>query len=119
MIDAHESHFIAKAEAASEAAAEAIKVAAEAAQAAATAWQEARGAWGTVRLSRRRRGLDLSPEVPVSDFGTAVSELLKSRSRPYPGGSREAWERFSARDARPDPPRLTTSEAIAHFAGER
>ena len=119
VIDAHSAHFIAKAEAASEAAAEAIATAKTAALAAATAWQEARGAWGTVRQSRRRRGLDTPPEVPISDFGNAVSELSKSQSRPFPGGSREAWERFSARDARPDPPRLTTSEAIAHFAGER
>ena len=84
------------------------------AQAAATAWQEARGAWGTVRLSRRRRGLDLSPEVPVSDFGTAVSQLSKSRSRP-PGGSREAWERFLAREATLRGPRLSNAEEVAWF----
>ena len=115
MIDAHESHFIAKAEAASEAAAEAIKVAAEAAQAAATAWQEARGAWGTVRLSRRRRGLELPPEVPISDFGAAVSEPSKSQSRPYPGGSRAAWERFLAWEATPRGPRLSNAEARVRF----
>jgi hypothetical protein len=46
--------------------------------------------------------------VPISDFGNAVNELAKSQSRPFPGGSREAWERFRARDA----------EAAAQFGGQ-
>jgi hypothetical protein len=116
VIDANEAHFIAKAEAASEAAAEAIATAKTAAQAAATAWQEARAAWATVRLSRRRRGLELSPEVPISDFGNAVNELAKSHSRPFPGGSREAWERFRAQEAaEQNAPRLSNREALARF----
>jgi len=99
VIDTHPAHFIAAAEAASEAAAEVIATAAQAAQPAATAWQEARGAWSVVRLSRRRRGLELSPEVPISDFGGAVNELSKSSSRVWPGGSREVWQRFCEREA--------------------
>jgi hypothetical protein len=47
-----------------------------------------------VRLSRRRRKLDIAPEVPVSDLGGAVHELSQAQTRPWPGGSREAWERF-------------------------
>jgi hypothetical protein len=99
VIDRHEEHFIAAALAASEAAADAIATAKTAAQAASTAWREAQGAWGTVRLSRRRRGLDLPPEVPISDFGNAVGELEKSQSRPFPGGSRQAWESFRDRES--------------------
>jgi hypothetical protein len=117
VIDAYPAHFIAAAEAASEAAAEAIATAKAAAQAAATAWRDAQGAWGTVRLSRRRRGLEAPPEVPISDFGNAVGELAKSHSRPFPGGSREAWERFRTRDGQ-QVQRLSNREAIATFGGE-
>src|SRR2546423_906289 len=66
-----------------------------------SAWMEARGAWGVVRLSRRRRGLELPPEIPINDFGNAVNELAKSVSRPYPGGSKAAWERFVERESGP------------------
>lgn len=117
VIDAHPEHFIVVAVAASEAAAETIASASQAAQAAAMAWQEARGAWGTVRLSRRRRGLDLPPEVPISDFGNAVGELEKSQSRPFPGGSKEAWERFCAHQAAVGA-KVSNAEAIAQFGGD-
>lgn len=117
LIDASPGHYVAKAEAASEAAAVAIATAAQAAQAAASAWMEARSAWSTVRLSRGRRRLELTPEVPISDFGNAVSELSKSHSRPFPGGSREAYERFLAYEAAPKV-RATNAEAAAAFAGE-
>jgi DNA repair exonuclease SbcCD ATPase subunit len=93
--DRHLGHYTAKAEAASEAAAEAIAAAAGAARAAAASWKAASERWSEVRTSRRRHGRNL-PGVPVSDFGGAVSELSKSYSRPYPGGSLEAWERWRA-----------------------
>jgi hypothetical protein len=94
VIDANPDHYIAAAEAASETAAEAIISAKTAAQGAAMAWREAAGAWGVVWQSHRRRRLDTPPNVPISDFGNAVSELEKSQSRPFPGGSRAAWQRF-------------------------
>jgi hypothetical protein len=118
VIDANPSHYIAKAEAASEAAAEAIASASQAAQAAASSWMEARDAWGTVRRSRGRRGLDLSPEVPISDFGNAVNEFARSHSRPFPGGSREAWERFRAHEAAGKGERVSNAEALRAFGGE-
>jgi hypothetical protein len=98
VIDAHPAHFVAKAEATSEAAAEAITAAKTAAQAAAMAWREAAGEWSAVRQSYRRRGLESPPEVPISDLGAAVNELEKSQTRPFPGGSHGAWERFRARE---------------------
>lgn len=97
VVDRHPAHFTAKAEAASEAAAEAIASATQATQAAAAAWREAAGAWSIVRTSHRRRGLEMPPEVPISDFGGAENELAKSQSRPFPGGGRQNWETFQAR----------------------
>jgi hypothetical protein len=98
LIDRHPEHHVRKAEAASEAAQQAIADASQAAQAAAQAWREASGAWSVVRLSRNRRGLDLSPEMGISDLGGAVNELSKATSRPWPGGSRGAWERWRERE---------------------
>jgi hypothetical protein len=116
LIDAYPDHFVAKAVAASEAAQEALAAAAQAAQAAVLAWQEARAAWGTVRLSRNRRRLELSPEVPISDLGTATNELSKESSRPWPGGSRDAWERFLAHEqASKQAGRASNAEALAAF----
>jgi hypothetical protein len=94
VIDAHPEHFLAAAVATSEATSEAITVALNATQAAVSAWMGAREAWGRVRMSRRRRGLDLGPEVPVSDLGQSVNELAKAQPQPWPGGRREAYERF-------------------------
>jgi hypothetical protein len=72
-----------------------------------------------VRLSRRRRQLDLGPEVPISDLGTAVHELSTAHGRAWPGGSREAWERFLSHEtAVSNAPRLSNREAIAQFSGE-
>jgi hypothetical protein len=70
-----------------------------------------------VRFSRRRRGLEAPPNVPISDFGNGVGELSKSQSRPFPGGSREAWERFRQHDAG-EKAKVSNREAIAAFAGE-
>jgi hypothetical protein len=109
VIDAHPEHFVASAEVASEAASEALAAAVQAVSAAAVAWREARAAWGVVRMSRRRRNLDLGPEAPISDLGAAVYELSQSQARTWPGGSRSAWERWRAQDA----------EAVRAFAGER
>jgi hypothetical protein len=117
LIDAHPEHYIAAAEAASEAAAGAIAAAKTAAQAAAMAWQEAAGAWGTVWQSRRRRGLETPPRVSISDFGNAVGEFERSHLRPFPGGSREAWERWRAQDGAPKV-RVSNAEALARFGGE-
>jgi prolyl-tRNA synthetase len=98
VIDAHPEHYFAAAVASSEATAEAISVARDATQAAATAWMATRDAWSTVRMSRRRRGIeDIGPEVPVSDLGSAVHELSTQASRTWPGGSREAYERWASR----------------------
>jgi hypothetical protein len=94
VIDAHPDHFVAAAVAASDAASEAISAAVNATQAAVSAWLGTREAWGRVRLSRRRRGLELGPEVPINDLGSAVFELEQSQSRPFPGGSRANYERF-------------------------
>jgi hypothetical protein len=100
LIDAHPDHFLAQAVAASEAASEALAAASRATSAAVVAWGEARAAWGVVRMSRGRRKLDRSPEVPISDLGSAVNELSTSRTRAWPGGSREAWERFCEHEER-------------------
>jgi hypothetical protein len=97
VVDRNPGHFTRKAEAASETAAEAIASALQATQAAAAAWREAAGAWSIVRTSHRRRGLEMPPEVPISDFGGAENELAKSQSRPFPGGGRQNWETFQAR----------------------
>jgi hypothetical protein len=118
VIDANPSHFIAKAEAASEAASEAIANAAQAAQAAASSWQEAGAAWSVVRKSCLRRGQDRPSEVPVSDLGGALNELAKASTQPYPGGRKEAWERWRARDAAPKV-RASNAEAARAFAGGR
>jgi hypothetical protein len=118
LIDAHPQHFIARAEAASEAASGAAAAAAEAASAAVVSCGEARAAWGVVRRSRGRRRLDLSPEVPVSDLGAAVSELAKAQGSAWPGGSRERWESFLAHDGAPKV-KVSNAEALARFAGNR
>jgi hypothetical protein len=70
-------------------------------------------------MSRRRRKLDLGPEVPVSDLGgSAVNELSTSLSRPWPGGRRDAWERFLEHDeASRRAPKVSNREAIAQFGG--
>ena len=100
VIDAHPEHYFVAAAVSSEAAVEAIKVARDATEAAAAAWMATRAAWGTVRLSRRRRGLDLGPEAPVDDFGSGAFALSTAVSRPWPGGSRQAYERWLERIAR-------------------
>jgi hypothetical protein len=76
--DAHPGHFIARAEAASDAASGALAAAAEAASTAVVSCGEARAAWGVVRRSRSRRRLDLSPDVPVSSH----RELNRWSGRP-------------------------------------
>jgi hypothetical protein len=111
VIDAHPEHYLAAAIASSEATAEAITAALNATQAAASAWMGTREAWGRVRMSRRRRGLDLGPEVPVADLGSSVSELSQAQPRPWPGGTREAYERFLARER-------ASAQALARFGGE-
>jgi hypothetical protein len=113
LINAHPAHFLAQAVAASEAASEALAAASQATSAAVVAWGETRAAWGVVRMSRRRRKLDLGPEVPISDLGRAVNELATAQTRAWPGGSREAWERFRSREA----PKVSNAEAIRQFAG--
>lgn len=119
VIDAHSEHYLAAAVVASEATTEAITAALDATQAAVSAWMGTREAWSRVRLSRRRRGLDLGPEIPVSDLGQSVGELSKERSRPWPGGGREAYERFLAYErASAQAPRFSNAEAMAHFGGE-
>jgi hypothetical protein len=115
LIDAHPDHFVALAVAASEAASEALAAASQAVSAAVVAWGEARAAWGVVRMSRRRRKLDPAPDIPIHDLGGAVNELSTSQSRAWPGGSREVWERFRARDGAPQV-RASNREAIAAFA---
>ena len=99
VIDAHPGHFIAAAEASSEAPAQAIAAAKEAAQAAAKAWREAGAAWSKVRMSHNRRRLDMPPEVPVNDLGGVVHTLEQAQSRPFPGGNRVVWERFLRQQA--------------------
>lgn len=117
LIDAHPAHFLAQAVAASEAASDALAAASQATSAALVAWGETRTAWGVVRLSRRRRKLDLGPEVPISDLGSAVNELSQSQTRAWPGGSREAWERFLEYDAHAKVP-VSNAEASRQFAGK-
>jgi hypothetical protein len=114
LIDAHPAHYLAAAVAASEAAGEALAAASQAVSAAVVAWGETRAAWGVVRLSRGRQRLDLYPGIPISDLGTAVSELAQAQSRPWPGGSREAWERFEAPS---DGERVSNAEAMRAFEG--
>jgi hypothetical protein len=97
VIDAHPDHFLAAAVASSQAASEAITAALNATQAAVTAWMGTREAWSRVRLSRRRRGLELGPEVPINDLGACLNELSKAQSQPWPDASRAAYERFRAR----------------------
>jgi hypothetical protein len=118
LIDAHPAHFVAQAVAASEAASEALAAASQATSAAVVAWGETRAAWGVVRMSRHRRKLDPGPEVSISDLGSAVNELSQSRSRAWPGGSREAWERFRAHEAAGKGERVSNAQAIAQFGGE-
>jgi hypothetical protein len=119
VIDAHPAFFVAQAVAASEAASEALAAASQATSAAVTAWMGARGAWSVVRMSRRRRRLELGPEIPIHDLGSAVNELSTQQSRTWPGGSREAWERFLARDAAAsNAPRFSNREALAQFGGQ-
>jgi hypothetical protein len=47
----------------------------------------------------------------------ALAGLERSHSRPFPGGSREAWESFRAYDGQPAQ-RLSNREAIAQFGEE-
>jgi hypothetical protein len=117
VIDAHPEHFLQAAVAASEATSEAIAAAVNATQAAVTVWMGTRAAWGRVRLSRRRCGLDLGPEVPVSDLGQSVNELSKAQPQPWPGGSKGAWERWCEHEAGPKV-KVSNREAIAAFGGE-
>jgi hypothetical protein len=99
LIDAHPAHFLAQAVAASEAASEALAAASQATSAAVVAWGEARAAWGVVRMSRGRRKLDRGPEIPIHDLGGAVHELSQSQTRAWPGGRREVWEQWLAKEA--------------------
>jgi hypothetical protein len=59
----------------------------------------------------------MPPEVPTSDLGGAVSELAKA-PRPYPGGSKEAWERFRVEEAGAKV-KVSKAEAIAAFADRK
>jgi hypothetical protein len=117
VIDAHPDHFTAAAVAASQATSEAITAALDATRAAVTAWMEARAAWSRVRLSRRRRGLELGPElgpeVPINDLGACLNELSKAQSQPWPGASRAAYERFRARPEGGE--RAPNAEAMSAF----
>ncbi len=116
VIDAHPEHFLAAAVGASEGTSEVIAVALNATRAAVTAWMGTREAWGRVRLSRGRRGLDLGPEVPISDLGVSVNELSKEQPRPWPGGRREAYERFLEHErANAQAIRVSNAEAISRF----
>jgi hypothetical protein len=116
VIDAHPEHFLAAAVKASETTSEAITAALNATQAAVNAWMGTRAAWGRVRMSRRRRGLELGPEVPISDLGSAVNELAQAQPQPWPGGRRAAWEqRFGASEPAA---RLSNREAVAQFGGK-
>jgi len=118
VIDAHPEHFLALAVASSEATSQALTAALDATQVAVTAWMGTRGAWSRVRMSRRRRGLDLGPEIPISDLGTSVLELSQSRTRAWPGGSREGWERFCEREGVAKPAKVSNAAALAQFGGE-
>jgi hypothetical protein len=117
VIDAHPEHFLALAVASSEATSQALTVAHDATQAAVSAWVGTRTAWSRVRTSRRRRGLDLGPEIPINDLGTSVLELSQSLTRAWPGGSRENWERFCEREGVVGE-KLSNSAALARFTGE-
>jgi len=94
MVDARPNYYLEAAVAASETASEAIAAAADAAQAAAASWLAAHEAWECVRKSRSRRDLELPPHTPTGDLGGAIHELAQSIRLPFPGGSRDAWERF-------------------------
>jgi hypothetical protein len=118
VIDAYPDHFIEKALATSAATEDKRAALLDATAEVRRADRETQGAWSTVRTSRIRRGLDSSPEVHLSDLGGASSELAKSKGQAYPGGSREAWERFRAHEAAGKGERVSNAQAIAQFGGE-
>jgi hypothetical protein len=116
VIDAYPEFYVQAAVGASEEASLALAAALSATQAAVSAWMSCRESWSRVRTSRRRRGLDLGPEIPISDLGTSVYELSQSRTRAWPGGSREDWERFCEREGAVGE-KVSNAEALAQFAG--
>jgi hypothetical protein len=115
VIDAYPEHFIEKALAISAAAEHKRASLIDATAEVRRADREAQGAWSTVRTSRIRRWLDPSPEVHLSDLGSASSELAKSKGQAYPGGSREAWERFRVAGKGE---RVSNAEALRAIGGE-
>ena len=114
IVDANPVHFQRKAEQASEAAVERLRAALAETEAAVAAFRHAGAEHSIVRKSRLRRGLESGPEVGIHDLGGAMLELSKAVDRPWPGGSRQAYERFLDWDARPKVPG-TPAEAQAAF----
>ena len=43
--------------------------------------------------------MNTTAEVPASDLGDVIHQLEGARSRPYPGGSKNAWEEFKQYEA--------------------
>jgi hypothetical protein len=96
--DANRAHFRAKAVAASEAADQAWTTLIGEVQSLVSLCREAAALHGEDRRSCIRSGVSVPPEVPTSDFGDVIGALSKS-SRPWPAGSRAAWERYLARES--------------------
>lgn len=55
-------------------------------------------AWGVERKSCKRREVDPPPGTPINDLGRAIYELTTEHHRPWPGNSRQNWERFLERE---------------------
>jgi hypothetical protein len=87
VIDRHPDHYERKREAAVEEALSRLGSALDAVGEAVVAGRAARHAGGVVRMSCRRRRLDVPAEMPLADLGGAVSEI---------SGLRQVWVRFAS-----------------------
>lgn len=113
VVDAHPEHFRSLAEAKSAATEERRASLAQEAAAVVQMGRDAQRQWGLYRNSCRRRGAPPPREVLISDLGDVSSELAKSQGESYPGGSKQAWERSQAAQAREAAPRLKQNAEAA------
>jgi hypothetical protein len=81
--------------------------------------QQAKGvAWRRSYDGRRELGREQIPAVGFHDLGDVPGKVKDAVRSAWPGGSREAWERFLAHEAAPKV-KVSNAEAMAAFADGR
>jgi hypothetical protein len=79
--------------------------------------QQAKGvAWRRSYDGRHELGREQIPAVGYHDLGDVPGKVKDAVRSAWPGGSREAWERFREQDAAPKV-RVSNAEAVEQFAG--